>query len=184
MKRKKNLLIALLLVLIPVFAIGYQYFFDDDNLNVSGNHTLTVEGGFTQESLPGKTDLVPGDTICDNISLDITSTAESVLRVKLEATSDGSDISDKLEVILKDNEKWIKDGAYYYYKEKISVTSGNVENIQFIDKVVFNGDNNDQNKDIDLNFEMDLVQYKYDAYATKWEIGEGNLVYEHFKSLE
>ena len=198
-KKLRYMAIVLALIFLPIGAFTLGYFFKNENINAKTQaNTLTVDG-----SLDGtfKTDetignLVPGDTVNKSIVLKPNCTAPSLLRVKVEpywegmdtdGAKDGSNITigysssiNFKETLDNDNDNddgyWYKhnDGYLYFIGE---ITS-DIKEINLVDNIKFEGDNNInnyQNKTLKMNVSMELVQSKYDAFESAWNIPGENL---------
>ncbi|WP_297136087.1 hypothetical protein, partial [Terrisporobacter sp.] len=141
MKNKENkkffrkFAIILALILLPFGAFTLGYFFKNNSIENQVANTLTVdgsiEGSITENVLTESTSMVPGDEVSATINIKPTSTAKSLLRVKLEPYwIDGSEKSnlstDNLEIMFKgnvgadlSNGSWYKNGNYYYYINQV-----------------------------------------------------------------
>lgn len=192
---KRVLAILLVIMLIPIGIIGFNYFFIDKT-DQTGSHTLTVNGEIELDKTYESAGLVPGDNICGPIKLKINSTAPSLLRVKINPYYKNSEnSSDKIEnlniinINYTENDKWLKgNDGYYYYKDAVKLDNNGSKTIDFIDFIKFelssDEDANDfQNKYIGVDVSMQMVQAKYDAYKTKWNINTSGEVYNLLNGL-
>lgn len=92
-------------------------------LTSTGSDTQTVTVGKVEYTIPetlvGKEDVVPGDSIfTDEITFKNTSTVTSQIRIKVEVTSDASPALTVNELIITmpaESPKWVLEGDYYYY---------------------------------------------------------------------
>ena len=83
MKRFRKILIVLLAILVPV-SIGFGFnFFSGESSDSAENQAMTVEGTLTINQISEAQNLVPGDKICKGVTMNITSSAVSLLRVKV-----------------------------------------------------------------------------------------------------
>lgn len=201
MKNKENkeffskFAIGLALILLPFGAFTLGYFFKNNSIENQVANTLTVdgsiEGSITENVLTESTSMVPGDEVSATINIKPTSTAKSLLRVKLEPYwIDGSEKSnlstDNLEIMFKgnvgadlSNGSWYKNGNYYYYINQVDKSTNTlelVEGIKFLSGVNSESiqgasevDNNEyQGKGIGISVTMDMVQCAYKAYQSSW----------------
>ena len=84
LKRFRKVLIVLLAILVPV-SIGFGFnFFSWNGSKELNKEAMTVEGELSIDDLANIKNLVPGDKICDSVSMNITSSTVSSLRVKVE----------------------------------------------------------------------------------------------------
>ncbi|WP_455537860.1 hypothetical protein [Terrisporobacter sp.] len=188
-KKIKRMIIALVCVLLPIGILGFGYFTGGDK--VEGEklaNTLTVEGSIevaTKNSVEIETNgIVPGDTIDKTISIKPNSTADSLMRVKIEPAWEdvGSaktsnikivyaegEVKDKIDSAQKDY--WYKDGEYLYYMNAIKTEK---EGIQLVKGIKFLGGDNDedankyQGKTLKINVTLEMIQCKYAPFTKKW----------------
>ena len=84
MKRFRKVLIVLLAILVPV-SIGFGFnFFSGESSDSAENRAMTVAGTLTVNKISEAQNLVPGDKICDGVTMNIKSSAVSLLRVKVD----------------------------------------------------------------------------------------------------
>ncbi|MBS7148577.1 MAG: hypothetical protein KH083_09200 [Intestinibacter bartlettii] len=185
MKRFRKVLIVLLAILVPV-SIGFGFnFFSWNKSQELSKEAMTVDGALTITDVANVKNLVPGDKICDGVTMDIKSSAVSLLRVKVdvyyaEANSENYTVTTDIEPIKNAGDNWLKgsDGYYYYTQgvknNTVSLASGGI---------YFNAaDNKDENININMNkyqgkkikvkAEAELVQAKYGVFAKKWDLNE------------
>lgn len=185
MKKRKILLIALLVVLIPA-AIGFGYkFFSWNGTDNTSKQAMTVDGGININKIADDVMLLPGDKICGEIQFNIKSTATSLLRVKVESfisdTKDGAKSgADVCELEGMDG-NWI-DGndGYYYYNQGVSTTKN--ATVPFVTEVLFEipegQDANDyQGKYIGANVQAEMVQAKHGVFEQHWNISPDAEIY-------
>ena len=181
MKRFRKVLIVLLAILVPVsIGFGFNFFSWNDSKELS-KEAMTVDGALTITDVANAQNLVPGDKICDGVTMNITSSAVSLLRVKVdvyyaEANSENYTVTTDIEPIKNAGDNWLKgsDGYYYYTQgvknNTVSLASGGI---------YFNAaDNKDENININMNkyqgkkikvkAEAELVQAKHGVFAEKW----------------
>ena len=154
MKRFRKVLIVLLAILVPV-SIGFGYNFFNKEINSTSNKqnkTMTVDGELkiNEDNIANVNNLFPGDKICDDVTLNIKSTAVSLLRAKVNVYYGeiGGEINKSAADICSingiDETKWKKgsDGYYYYLGE---VTNG--KKLDFVNSIYFQA----VNDNVDLN---------------------------------
>ncbi len=188
MKKRKRLLIALLVFLVPAIGFGYKFFSWDDAQSIS-EQAMTVAGEITVKEISPSNKLLPGDKMCDKVSFNINSTAVSLLRVKVDSyysdTENGE--KQKKEVCYlndTDDSKWIKgEDGYYYYKEGVSNTT-----VPFVDNMYFDIPENEeaneyQGKYIHANITAEMVQAKHGVFKEKWGIKESHSAYAALEKI-
>ncbi|MGN1032715.1 MAG: hypothetical protein ACI4PU_04575 [Intestinibacter sp.] len=189
MKKFKKWIVALIVILIPAIGFGFNYFRWQGDQSVS-KQTLTVKGGITVQEVSEYEKLVPGDKICNSIGFNIESTAPSFLRVKVETfyKDDGSNLTTEdtkadigTIVGLKDN--WV-DGndGYYYYTKAVDQDTQGTEALLFADSIKFEVKDDDdaneyQDKYIHAKVTAEMVQAKYDAFKTAWNVTSDHPAY-------
>ena len=121
MKRFRKVLIVLLAILVPV-SIGFGFnFFNSKSSDSVENQAMTVAGTLTVNQISEAQNLVPGDKICKGVTMDIKSSAVSLLRVKVDvyyAKVGSTEYTVTTDIAPIDNPgtNWLKgsDGYYYY----------------------------------------------------------------------
>ena len=180
MKRFRKILIVLLAILVPV-SIGFGYnFFSWNNSKELSKEAMTVDGELSITDVANAQNLVPGDKICNGVTMDIKSSAVSLLRVKVDVYCAGSTTSETdIAPIENPGDNWLKgsDGYYYYAK---GVKNGDQVKLA-VDGIYFNGVNNDvdmnkyQGKKINVKASAELVQAKHGVFAEKWGLNSGDI---------
>ena len=198
MKRFRKLLIVLLAILVPV-SIGFGFNFFSKEMNATSNKqnkTMTVDGELkiNEENIADVNNLVPGDKICDGVTMKIKSSAVSLLRVKVDIyygdiNGDADNLGkDVLSIKGIDNTKWKRGSdGYYYYMDGVD----SKDNLTFGSGIYFEAANKDakindyQNKKIKVVANAELVQAKYGVFAEKWKLSESNNadIYTTLKSI-
>ena len=177
MKRFRKILIVLLAILVPV-SIGFGFnFFSGESSDSAENQAMTVDGALTITDVANVKNLVPGDKICDGVTMDIKSSAVSLLRVKVDVyCADSTTPETNIEPIKNTNADWLKGSdGYYYYTQ--GVKNGDIVKLAE-DGIYFNGlnDNVDMNKyqgkKIKVVANAELVQAKHGVFAEKWGLSE------------
>ena len=173
MKRFRKVLIVLLAILVPV-SIGFGFnFFSGESSDSAENQAMTVEGTLTVNKISGAQNLVPKDKICNGVTMNITSSAVSLLRVKVDIyCADSKTPETDIAPIDNPGDNWLKGSdGYYYYMQGVK----NDDQVKFVkDGIYFNGVNNDvdmnkyQGKKIRVAAEAELVQAKHDVFTGKW----------------
>ena len=119
MKRFRKVLIVLLAILVPV-SIGFGFnFFSWNKSQELSKEAMTVDGALTITDVANVKNLVPGDKICDGVTMDIKSSAVSLLRVKVDVyCADSTTPETDIAPIDNPGTNWLKgsDGYYYYAK--------------------------------------------------------------------
>ena len=83
--RYRKVLIVLLAILVPVsIGFGFNFFSWNGSKESAENQAMTVEGTLTINQISEAQNLVPGDKICKGVTMNITSSTVSSLRVKVE----------------------------------------------------------------------------------------------------
>ena len=181
MKRFRKVLIVLLAILVPV-SIGFGFnFFSGESSDSAENKAMTVSGTLTVNKIYEAQNLVPGDKICDGVTMNIKSSAVSLLRVKVdiyyaEVGSTEYTVTTDIASIKNAGDNWLKgsDGYYYYAK---GVKNDDIVKLAE-DGIYFNGlnDNVDinkyQGKKIKVVANAELVQAKHGVFAEKWGLSE------------
>lgn len=181
MKRFRKVLVVLLAILVPVsIGFGFNFFSKDmETESAKQYQTMTVDGTLkiNEKDITNVQNLVPGDKICDGVTMNITSSAVSLLRVKIEvnyaeANSTNYQQATDIEPITSPGDNWLKGSdGYYYYTQ--GVKDGN--NVVLASEgIYFNGANDTvdmnkyQGKKIKVKAEAELVQAKHGVFAEKW----------------
>lgn len=190
-KRKlvKRILIVMVVLLLPIGAFTLGYFFKETNKDKEIVNTLTVDGNIIENIQSNNQGIVPGDETEAIINIEPTSTAKSLLRVKLNPywikDGDKSDLdTSNLKILFDEGVKigdskgsWYKSGEYLYYLGAVDKNTGIlnlVKGIKFLtepenENEKFKTDVNlYQNKSIGIEVAMDMVQYSDRAYQSRW----------------
>lgn len=190
MKRFRKVLIVLLAILVPV-SIGFGFnFFSWNGSKSAENQAMTVAGTLTVNEISEAQNLVPGDKICNGVTMNITSSAVSLLRVKIDVYyADSETAETDIAPIKNAGDNWLKGSdGYYYYTQ--GVKNGDIVKLAE-DGIYFNGlnDNVDMNKyqgkKIKVVANAELVQAKHGVFAEKWKLSESNNanIYTTLKSI-
>ena len=190
LKRFRKVLIVLLAILVPV-SIGFGYnFFNWNDSKELNKEAMTVEGKLSIDDLANIKNLVPGDKICDSLTMNITSSTVSLLRVKVNVyCADSETAETDIAPIKNAGDNWLKGSdGYYYYTQ--GVKNGDIVKLAE-DGIYFNGlnDNVDMNKyqgkKIKVVANAELVQAKHGVFAEKWKLSESNNanIYTTLKSI-
>lgn len=190
MKRFRKVLIVLLAILVPV-SIGFGFnFFSGESSDSAENRAMTVAGTLTVNKISEAQNLVPGDKICDGVTMNIKSSAVSLLRVKVdiyyaEVGSTEYTVTTDIASIKNAGDNWLKgsDGYYYYAN---GVKNGNTVTLAS-DGIYFNAaedeaDNKDEDSGINMNkyqgkkikvvANAELVQAKYGVFKDAWGLDQ------------
>lgn len=177
LKRFRKVLIVLLAILVPVsIGFGFNFFSWNDSKELS-KEAMTVDGALTIKDVANAQNLVPGDKICDGVTMDIKSSAVSLLRVKVDVyCADSETAETDIATIKNAGDNWLKGSdGYYYYTQ--GVKNGDIVKLAE-DGIYFNGlnDNVDMNKyqgkKIKVVANAELVQAKHGVFAEKWGLSE------------
>lgn len=190
LKRFRKVLIVLLAILVPV-SIGFGFnFFSWNGSKELNKEAMTVEGELSIDDLANIKNLVPGDKICDSVTMDITSSAVSLLRVKVNVyCADSETAETDIAPIKNAGDNWLKGSdGYYYYTQ--GVKNGDIVKLAE-EGIYFNGlnDNVDMNKyqgkKIKVVANAELIQAKHGVFAEKWKLSESNNanIYTTLKSI-
>lgn len=187
-KKLRYIAIVLALIFLPIGAFTLGYFFKIKSENHKVAHTLSVDGsinGSITQDIAGDVDgIVPGDEVAVTVNIKPTSSADSLLRVKIEPYWSNGDkgkslSADNIEIIYANNSvkndmsngSWYKHGEYLYYMGNVNNSTDNLELVKGI-KFLATGSENTlesyQNKDIHMKVTMDMVQCSDYAYTSKW----------------
>ena len=166
-------------ILVPV-SIGFGFnFFSWNKSQELSKEAMTVDGALTITDVANVKNLVPGDKICDGVTMDIKSSAVSLLRVKVDVyCADSTTPETDIAPIDNPGTNWLKgsDGYYYYAK---GVKNDDIVKLAE-DGIYFNGlnDNVDMNeyqgKKIKVVANAELVQAKHSVFAKKWGLNQDN----------
>ena len=194
LKRFRKVLIVLLAILVPV-SIGFGFnFFSGESSDSAENRAMTVAGTLTVNKISEAQNLVPGDKICDGVTMDIKSSAVSLLRVKVDVyCADSTTPETDIAPIDNPGTNWLKgsDGYYYYAK---GVKNDDIVKLAE-DGIYFNGlnDNVDinkyQGKKIKVVANAELVQAKHGVFAKKWGLksdttnATDKIIYDKLKGI-
>ena len=181
MKKFRKVLIVLLAILVPV-SIGFGYnFFSWNGSKSAENKAMTVKGTLTVNEIKNAQNLVPGDKICNGVTMNITSSAVSLLRVKVdiyyaEAGSTEYTVTTDIAQIKNAGDNWLKGSdGYYYYTQ--GVKNGDIVKLAE-GGIYFNGINDNvnmnkyQGEKIKVVANAELVQAKHGVFADKWGLSE------------
>ena len=194
LKRFRKVLIVLLAILVPV-SIGFGFnFFSWNGSKELNKEAMTVEGELSIDDLANIKNLVPGDKICDSVTMNITSSTVSSLRVKVEIyCADSEKPETDIAPIKNAGDNWLKGSdGYYYYTQ--GVKNGDIVKLAE-DGIYFNGlnDNVDMNKyqgkKIKVVANAELVQAKHGVFAEKWGLksdttnATDKIIYDKLKGI-
>ena len=190
MKRFRKVLIVLLAILVPV-SIGFGFnFFSGESSDSAENQAMTVAGELTVNEIKNAQNLVPGDKICNGVTMNITSSAVSLLRVKVdiyyaEAGSTEYTVTTDIAPIKNAGDNWLKGSdGYYYYTQ--GVKNGDTVTLAS-DGIYFNAaedeaDNKDEDSGINMNkyqgkkikvvANAELIQAKYGVFKDAWGLDQ------------
>ena len=186
LKRFRKVLIVLLAILVPV-SIGFGYnFFNSKSSDSAENQAMTVAGTLTVNQISEAQNLVPQDKICNVVTMNITSSAVSLLRVKVDIyCADSETAETDIAPIKNAGDNWLKGSdGYYYYTQ--GVKNGDTVTLAS-DGIYFNAAEDEAyNKDEDSGINMnkyqgkkikvvanaELVQAKHGVFAEKWGLSE------------
>lgn len=194
MKRFRKVLIVLLAILVPVsIGFGFNFFSWNGSKESAENQAMTVAGTLTINQISEAQNLVPGDKICKGVTMNITSSAVSLLRVKVdvyyaEAGSTEYTVTTDIEPIKNAGDNWLKGSdGYYYYTQ--GVKNGDTVSLAS-DGIYFNAaedeaDNKDEDSGINMNkyqgkkikvvANAELVQAKHGVFEKKWGLNSGEI---------
>ena len=147
LKRFRKVLIVLLAILVPV-SIGFGFnFFSGESSDSAENQAMTVAGTLTVNEIKSAQNLVPGDKICKGVTMDITSSAVSLLRVKVDvyyAKVGSTEYTVTTDIAPIDNPgtNWLKGSDGYYYYKKVLKQGQGLEN-GLISRVKFKPNNSE-----------------------------------------
>lgn len=187
LKRFRKVLIVLLAILVPVsIGFGFNFFSWNGSKESAENQAMTVAGTLTVNQISESQNLVPQDKICNGVTMDITSSAVSLLRVKVDIyCADSETAETDIAPIKNAGDNWLKGSdGYYYYTQ--GVKNGDTVTLAS-DGIYFNAAEDEAyNKDEDSGINMnkyqgkkikvvanaELVQAKHGVFAEKWGLSE------------
>ena len=178
LKRFRKVLIVLLAILVPVsIGFGFNFFSWNGSKESAEDQAMTVAGTLTVNQISESQNLVPQDKICNGVTMDITSSAVSLLRVKVDIyCADSKTAETDIAPIKNAGDNWLKGSdGYYYYTQ--GVKNGDIVKLAE-EGIYFNGlnDNVDMNKyqgkKIKVVANAELVQAKHGVFAEKWGLSE------------
>ena len=164
---------------------------------------MTVDGSIevttTRETEVSLAGIVPGDTINKTINIKPDSTAESLMRVKIQPNWEGvespnisnieivyADNAVKEELNSSENNYWYKEGNYLYYIGKVTTQDA----MQLVKGIKFLGGTNDedankyQGKNLKINVTLEMIQCKYAPFKTRWtEVEKDGELYNKLNAL-
>lgn len=184
MKRFRKVLIVLLAILVPV-SIGFGFnFFNSKSSDSVENQAMTVAGTLTVNQISEAQNLVPGDKICKGVTMDIKSSAVSLLRVKVDvyyAKVGSTEYTVTTDIAPIDNPgtNWLKGSdGYYYYTQ--GVKNGDTVTLAS-DGIYFNAAEDEdsginmnkyQGKKIKVVANAELIQAKYGVFKDAWGLDQ------------
>ena len=177
LKKFRKVLIVLLAILVPVsIGFGFNFFSWNDSKELS-KEAMTVDGALTIKDIANAQNLVPGDKICDDVTMDIKSSTVSLLRVKVDVyCADSETAETDIAPIKNAGDNWLKGSdGYYYYTQ--GVKNGDIVKLAE-EGIYFNGLNGNvdmnkyQGKKIKVVANAELVQAKHGVFAEKWGLSE------------
>ena len=186
LKRFRKVLIVLLAILVPV-SIGFGFnFFSGESSDSAENQAMTVAGTLTVNQISESQNLVPQDKICNGVTMDITSSAVSLLRVKVDIyCADSETAETDIAPIKNAGDNWLKGSdGYYYYTQ--GVKNGDTVTLAS-DGIYFNAaedeaDNKDEDSGINMNkyqgkkikvvANAELIQAKYGVFKDAWGLDQ------------
>ncbi|RDY25851.1 hypothetical protein CHL78_016025 [Romboutsia weinsteinii] len=190
MKNKKIVIVSIVVLLVPALGFGLNWFMSNKKYENTKYKTLKVEAEFNPSIDNNEYNgIVAGDMINKKIAITPKSTAESFIRVKVDKVwkDPGNDDIDANNITVnysnstekinsEDDGKWYKagDGYLYYIGLIDSNTKGD---IGLIESMKFEGNMTDeegkvvdcQNKTLNFEINMDVIQAKNGAYNSKWK---------------
>lgn len=195
LKRFRKVLIVLLAILVPVsIGFGFNFFSWNGSKESAENQAMTVAGTLTVNQISESQNLVPQDKICNGVTMDITSSAVSLLRVKVDIyCADSETAETDIAPIKNAGDNWLKGSdGYYYYTQ--GVKNGDIVKLAE-DGIYFNGlnDNVDMNKyqgkKIKVVAKAELVQAKHGVFEGKWGLksdttnATDKIIYDKLKGI-
>lgn len=192
-KRNKRVAIVLVCILIPVIGFGFGYFFKKVETEKKVSNTLTVDGDIggtiAESTVTNENGIVPGDTVNETIKLKPNSTADSLIRVKVESSwTGGENVADlkssNIELIYDDSvnvKEEISNESNYWYKSSdgylyyMSPVKKSNEDMPLVKGIKFIGSDEEdinkyQGRELKIRVNMDMVQCKYGAFEQTWGI--------------
>lgn len=195
LKRFRKVLIVLLAILVPVsIGFGFNFFSWNGSKESAENQAMTVAGTLTVNQISESQNLVPQDKICNGVTMDITSSAVSLIRVKVDIyCADSETAETDIAPIKNAGDNWLKGSdGYYYYTQ--GVKNGDIVKLAE-EGIYFNGlnDNVDMNKyqgkKIKVVAKAELVQAKHGVFEGKWGLksdttnATDKIIYDKLKGI-
>lgn len=190
MKRFRKVLIVLLAILVPV-SIGFGFnFFSGESSDSAENRAMTVAGTLTVNKISEAQNLVPGDKMCNGVTMNIKSSAVSLLRVKVdiyyaEVGSTEYTVTTDIASIKNAGDNWLKGSdGYYYYTQ--GVKNGDTVTLAsygiYFNAAEDEADNKDEDSGINMNkyqgkkikvvANAELIQAKYGVFKDAWGLDQ------------
>jgi len=122
MKKKRNIVAIIIIILITIIGVTFAYF--QSNVSFENAFNIGIYKLVTTEVFESPDRWNPGDEVPKRITTKNEGTIPAAVRVKFEEKwldEDGNDITDQAtenSVIFnyEDTRKWVKEGEYFYYK--------------------------------------------------------------------
>lgn len=190
LKRFRKVLIVLLAILVPV-SIGFGFnFFSGESSDSAENRAMTVAGTLTVNKISEAQNLVPGDKMCNGVTMNIKSSAVSLLRVKVdiyyaEVGSTEYTVTTDIASIKNAGDNWLKGSdGYYYYTQ--GVKNGDTVTLAsygiYFNAAEDEADNKDEDSGINMNkyqgkkikvvANAELIQAKYGVFKDAWGLDQ------------
>lgn len=195
MKKFRKVLIVLLAILVPVsIGFGYNFFSWNGSKESAENQAMTVAGTLTVNQISESQNLVPGDKICNGVTMNITSSAVSLLRVKVDVyCADSTTAETDITPIDNPGDNWLKgNDGYYYYMQGVK----NADQVKLAEEGIYfneaNGKvdmNKYQGKKIKVVANAELVQAKHGVFEGKWGLksdttnATDKIIYDKLKEI-
>ena len=155
LKRFRKVLIVLLAILVPVsIGFGFNFFSWNGSKESAENQAMTVAGTLTVNQISESQNLVPQDKICNGVTMDITSSAVSLLRVKVDIYCEDSETAETdIAPIKNAGNNWLKGSDGYTFTSGTKMTGALIQ-MGGVPKT------------------MTVDQAKHGVFAEKWGLSE------------
>lgn len=191
LKRFRKVLIVLLAILVPVsIGFGFNFFSWNGSKESAENQAMTVAGTLTVNKISEAQNLVPGDKMCNGVTMNIKSSAVSLLRVKVdiyyaEVGSTEYTVTTDIASIKNAGDNWLKGSdGYYYYTQ--GVKNGDTVTLAsygiYFNAAEDEADNKDEDSGINMNkyqgkkikvvANAELIQAKYGVFKDAWGLDQ------------
>lgn len=195
---KKYLIVCLLLLTIGIVGITFASFRDDKDLE--NQFKINSYDTYTTQTFVSPDNWLPGDTTENKVFITNNGNTSVAVRISFEEEwkSTTGEILDNVQngdnvaiINFVNQDDWIKNGDYYYYKYKLQKddkTSNFIDSVTFNENIVFESQcKNDNNvtsciygmgnyRGATYTLTLTIETMQYDNYATAWGISGVDII--------